>query len=483
MSSVEIVLIVVGIYMAAMLAISAWAKKFVKTADDFLLAGRRLGLILTTATLAATHFGGGFVLGGAGWGARYGLGGLWYGFACGLGLFLLGLTFAKFRVLALYTLPEILEMRYGSYTVRAIAALLSMFALIGITGAQVWAAGAIFASVGLPEIPGAVLATLVFIAYTALSGLWAVAITDFLQIIIGVIGVIVAVILGFASVAGFSSLAEKLQLIPGLPQSPENYFNFMSLGWELFALTLTATVMYTLIGQDFYQRLFAAKDEKTARNSAILSGILLMIVSILPALAGMLALVLSDDPASIIASPRIAIPKLVILLYGPVVGGIFIAAVLAAIMSTADSLLSASTSHIVIDFYRRFKKEVSDKALLRISIIITMIAGFLALIFALTVRGIIELLLYSYDVYTAGVFIPFVLGVLWKRANKYGALAGMISGSAVAVFAAAGVLVFPAWEYTYVSGALISFIVMVIVSLITPKTPIAEEAKKTILSK
>jgi SSS family solute:Na+ symporter len=418
-----------------------------------------------------------FILGGASWGATYGLGGIWYGFACGLGLLVLGLTLARpMRVLARYTVPEVLEMRYRSKAVRLLAATLSLLALIGILGAQVWAASAVFEAIGLPGTAGAVFATLVFIAYTALSGLWAVTLTDFIQIIIGSIGILVAVILGLIKVGGISGLETALDGISGLPQPAGQYFSLTSLGPSLLALTLIATVMYTLIGQDFYQRLFAAKDERTARKGAIYAGILLMALSVLPALAGMLAVALSGKPEEVINSPKTAVPRLIISVFGGTVGAIFVAAVLAAIMSTADSLLSAATSHIVKDFYEGLGGKASDeKKLLKLSMLTTVAVGVLSLGAALAIQGIVELLIYSYDVYTSGVFVPLVLGLYWKRATKEGALAGMVAGSLVAVLGAAGVLNFPYWEYVYVSGALLSALVMVAVSVMTEVEEIDEE--------
>ncbi len=421
-----------------------------------------------------------FILGGASWGATYGLGGIWYGFACGLGLLLLGLTLAKpMRALALYTVPDVLEMRYKSKTIRLLAAFLSLLALVGILGAQVWAASAVFEAIGLPGTAGAVFATLVFIAYTAFSGLWAVALTDFIQIILGSIGVLIAVVLGLNKVGGFEGLRASLSAIPNLPQTSGEYFNFMSLGVSLFALTLAATVMYTLIGQDFYQRLFASKDEKTARKGAIYSGILLMVLSFLPAIAGMLALALSSDPQAIIDSPKTAVPKLVITVFGSGVGAIFVAAILAAVMSTADSLLSAATSHVVKDLYQSFiEPEAEDKKLLRLSIVTTIIIGLLALVAALTVKGIVELLIYSYDIYTSGVFVPLILGIYWKRATKEGALLGMIAGSLTAVMGITGLVTFSYWEYIYVSGALVSAVVMVVISLLTSSEPMDKKLQK-----
>ncbi|WP_088885144.1 sodium:solute symporter family protein [Thermococcus gorgonarius] len=421
-----------------------------------------------------------FILGGASWGATYGLGGIWYGFACGLGLLVLGLTLARpMRVLARYTVPEVLEMRYRSKAIRLLAASLSLLALVGILGAQVWAASAVFEAIGLPGTAGAVFATLVFIAYTALSGLWAVALTDFIQIIIGSIGIFVAVVLGLVKVGGISGLETALDGMSGLPQPPSEYFSLTSLGPSLLALTLIATVMYTLIGQDFYQRLFAAKDERTARKGAVYAGVLLMVLSVLPALAGMLAVALSGNPEAVIDSPKTAVPRLVISVFGGTVGAIFVAAVLAAIMSTADSLLSAATSHIVKDFYEGILGEKSDeKKLLRLSVLTTVAVGLLSLGAALAIQGIVELLIYSYDVYTSGVFVPLVLGLYWKRATKEGALAGMLAGSLVAVLGAAGILNFPYWEYIYVSGALVSAIVMVVVSVLTEVEEIDEELKE-----
>ncbi|WP_272941651.1 sodium:solute symporter family protein [Thermococcus zilligii] len=391
----------------------------------------------------------------------------------------LGLTLARpMRVLARYTVPEVLEMRYRSKPLRLLAASLSLLALVGILGAQVWAASAVFEAIGLPGTAGAVFATLVFIAYTALSGLWAVALTDFIQIIIGSIGIFLAVVLGLVKVGGISGLKTALDGMSGLPQPPEEYFSLTSLGPSLLALTLIATVMYTLIGQDFYQRIFAAKDEGTARKGAVYAGILLMALSVLPALAGMLAVALSGNPEAVIDSPKTAVPRLVISVFGGTVGAIFVAAVLAAIMSTADSLLSAATSHIVKDFYEGILGEGDEKKLLRLSVLTTLAVGLLSLGAALAIQGIVELLIYSYDVYTSGVFVPLVLGLYWKRATREGALAGMVTGSLVAILGAAGILNFPYWEYIYVSGALVSAIVMVVVSILTEAEEIDEELEE-----
>jgi SSS family solute:Na+ symporter len=105
------------VYMVVLLCAGFWANKRIHGMTDFLLAGRRLGLLLTSGALAATHFGGGMVMGGGEYGFIYGLSGAWYGISCGVGLiFLAFLTAGKFRHLSLYTIPDYLEQRYNSKT-------------------------------------------------------------------------------------------------------------------------------------------------------------------------------------------------------------------------------------------------------------------------------------------------------------------------------------------------------------------------------
>ena len=246
---------------------------------DFLLAGRRLGLLLCTAAMAATHFGGAALIGGAEWGFKYGVAGAWYGIATGLGLILLGLfTATKFRNLMLYTVPDYLANRYGGKAVRLMGALLSLVALIGILAAQVIAARSAFSIVGLEGNSAAVLAAAVFITYTALGGLWAAVISDLVQITIAGVGVVIAGI-AVMSVSAAQGGLDTLLVGKGL-EAP--YFSLLGQGPSFIAWLLLPTVMYTLIGQDFYQRLFAAKSAKVARNSALIAGLFLIAISFFP---------------------------------------------------------------------------------------------------------------------------------------------------------------------------------------------------------
>lgn len=470
MPSIQI--LVVAIYFAVIFSVGVWASRLIGDATDFLLAGRRLGLVLATATLCATHFGGGFVMGSGEWGFTHGVAGIAYAAGVGLSLILLGLIAArKMRRLAKFTVPDFLEYRYGSRLVSTLAALLSLLAIVGIIGAQVWAAQAALSIIGLDPTWAAIIATLLFIAYTALSGLWGVTLTDAIQLAIIFVGIPLAAFVAVNEAGGVEGMRQALENLE-LSGGTQAYFSPFGAGVGLLLAAIVPTMMYTLIGQDFYQRLFAAKDENTARNAAILAGVLLIAFAVFPVVTGMAARALFG--AGIEASQ--AIPMLLNQTLPASVAAIVIAAIISAIMSTADSLLIAGTAHITNDLYLKLinpQAEHDTARLLRISRIMTVVIGLLALGMALAFETIIDLLLMSYTLYAAGVFIPVVLGFYWRRGSAAGALAAIIGGSLTGLAGSLSWVDFARLPLidglpVIVTGALVSFVLYIGVSLLMP---------------
>lgn len=459
-------IVVVLVYLAGMLFIGWWCnKKYISGMTDFLLAGRGLGLWLCSAALAATHFGGGALMGGASYGFTYGVAGAWYGISTGLGLlFLASVTARRFRELALYTVPDYLELRYGGKTVRVLGAVLSLVALVGILAAQVAAAQSAFSVVGLQGPAAAMAATAVFVTYTATGGLWAAAVSDIVQIAIAGAGVVLATIVVLMRAAA----AGGMEAILAARGAGPAYFHPAGIGPSMIVWLLLPTIMYTLIGQDFYQRLFAAKSSETARRAAFVGGVFLILISLCPAVIGMGARGLSDLDDS-----TQSLPWVLQNLLNPLVGGVILAAILAAIMSTADSLLTAATSHVVKDIWIEtvHVDEVKDeRRLLGVARICTVVVGLAALILGLRAPGIIAMLIYSYTLYTAAVFVPVMGGVLWRAPTRAAALAAIVSGTAVAVVGiatGADVLGIP----TEIYAAITSAIVFVIATLLTGRQP------------
>jgi solute:Na+ symporter, SSS family len=458
-------LIIVGAYFALIFGVGLYATRFVRDSTDFLLAGRRLGVPLAAAALAATHFGGGFVVGTGSWGFTYGLTGMAYAFGAGLSLLLLAVVAARrMRQLGLVTVPDFLELRYGSRLVRLLGAVLSLAAIIGILGAQVWASQGALSILGIDPTVAAVAATLLFIVYTAASGLWGVTLTDALQLLIIFIGVPVAAILGLREAGGFAGIRASIADLE-MEVTTQAFFEPLGAGSVLVLAAIVPTLMYTLIGQDFYQRLFAARDAKVAVRAAALAGVVLVAYAIFPALAGMAARGVFGDGIE----PAQAIPMLVTQVLPVWSGAIVVGAILGAIMSTADSLLIAGTSHLTNDIYVRLINPAAahdTRRLLLISRAGTVAIGLLALVLALSVREIIGLLLLSYTMYAAGVFVPVVLGLYWRGGTAAGAVAGILGGAVAGVAAARGWITLPVVP-DIAAGAAVSLVLYVAVSRVT----------------
>ncbi|SDL50836.1 sodium:solute symporter family protein [Halarsenatibacter silvermanii] len=465
---------IIGGYFLILFGVGIYATRFIDDTTDFLLAGRRLGIVLATGALTATHFGGGFVMGTGEWGFDHGLTGIAYAVGVALSfLFLAFVSARKMRRLSMFTVPDYLEKRYQSKVVRALGAVLSLVAIIGIIGSQVWASQGALGILGIDETYAAIIATLLFIVYTAASGLWGVTLTDALQLVIIFIGVPAAGIAGIMEAGGFSGVREGVAALE-LGMTADAYFHPLGAGAAMVLAAIVPTIMYTLIGQDFYQRLFAAKDENTSFWAAILSGVILSAFAIFPTLTGMASRSIFGDE---IAAAE-AVPMLITEVLPLGIGTLIVAAIIGAIMSTADSLLVAGTSHITHDIYAELINqdiEENSKKMLFISRLWTVILGLLALFMALTFEAIIGLLLMSYTLYSAGVFIPVVLGLYWKRGNATGAILGIVAGSTAGVAGELGWIDFGGVP-VIVAGALVSLVLYVVGSLLTePPAELPEE--------
>ena len=451
-------------YLVLVFVVGVWATRFVKSSDDYLLAGRRLGWALATAALAATHFGGGFVVGTGAWAYQYGLSGVAYALGVGLSLLVLAVVAAgRMRRLGLVTVPDYLEHRYQSKAVRMLGAALSLFAIIGILGAQVWASQGALSLLGVDPTKAAVIAALGFIIYTAASGLWGATLTDIVQLAVIFIGIPLVALGGLQAAGGWAGM--EATLLAQEPQLAESgYFSWVGDRGVLLVAAIIPTVMYTLIGQDFYQRLFAAKTDRIAVIAATMAGLLLMIYAAFPAITGLSARVLFGPEID----PSQAIATVVTEVLGVWTAAIVLGAIIAAILSTADSLLIAGTAHLTHDIAKKgLGWSPTDKEMLLASRVATVLIGLSALVMALGVQAIIELLLLSYTMYAAGVFIPVVLGLYWSRGTGQGAMAGILLGAVVSVLAAMDVFVVGQWP-PIVVGAGASLLAYASVSLVWP---------------
>ena len=318
----------------------------VKNVKDFFLADRKLGIFKLTFTLIATQLGSGMLLGTTARAYQYGIWGILYVLGISTGFLILGSGLAGIlRGLQVSTTAEIFEARYNSRGLKLVASALSIISLWGLFLAQIIASKHIFAGLKITDPYIFIAFWLFLIFYTMLGGLTSIAIIDSIQVlfIIGVFGYICYTnIPGALSTIFSSETADKVQYW---------YFSKMPNMKQLLP-TFIAPVLFCLIEQDLAQRFFAAKNKMVATISAFLSSIFILLFACVPVFFGIFAKVKGIRFATG-TSPlmpllqKITTPSVLILA---------ICAIIAAITSTADSLLCATTSNISQDFLPLFPK-------------------------------------------------------------------------------------------------------------------------------
>ena len=320
---------------------------------------------------------------------------------------------------------------------------------------------------GINTTVAAVIAICVIILYTAFSGMWGVALTDVIQLIVIFIGVPLTTFIGLIKIGGWSGLVEKLSTM-NVPGGIDTYMSPTGIGLAAMASIALPMIAYEIIGQDFYQRLLSAKNERIAKTGCIIAGCILMAMGVNSAIDGMLARAFLGDTLTEVS----AIASLAVEVLPTVAAGIVIAALCAAVMSTADSLLLACTSHVVNDIYlgamgKSASDEKSSKTILRMSVVTTVVVGIASLFVALAIPGIIEILDYAYTFYASGLVAPVLLGLFWKKGNALAAVSSIVVGGVVSLLCVFGILPIPV--DAIIVGMSASFIDYVVVALVTGK--------------
>ncbi|MDY6911148.1 MAG: sodium:solute symporter family protein [Chloroflexota bacterium] len=420
---------IIILYFAGMLAVGfyAYRKGRVSSSDGFFVSGRQGGTFLMVGSLCATFMGSSVVVGMAGRGYGMGLPGAWWLLVGAIGLAILGLFLARrVRGFGLYTLPELVEKQYGRYAGLA-ASVVIVIAWIAVAAAQIIAAGKIL-NVLFPSYDISMLMTIaasVFVVYTVLGGQYSIIRTDFVQFGILFVGIVISLGVVLNEAGGISVFTDSL---------PSEFFSFplnSSFGWYDLVLFLILTGSTYVVGPDIYSRLFCARDEKVARSSAVIAGLVAVPIAFIIVFIGMGARVLFPDIA-----PEQAFPTVIQELLPIGVGGLVIAALLAAIMSSADTVLMTTSTILSVDIYEKALPRTNKNRSLVATRIGIVVIGTLALLVALYLKGIISSLFYAYTVFTSGIVIPVIAGFYKDKlkVNSAGALAAIIGGGGTALW-------------------------------------------------
>ena len=459
MSDQTIIFIGVAIYMVIMLGVGFYASKKSHSVTDFMVAGRGLPIWLCSMTVIATWFGGSTIMGGAGAAYDEGMLGViedpWGG---ALALLLVGFFFARtFRRLRSITVTDFMQQRYGPTAAMAITAV-AVFANVVWLSSMLVGFGLIFRELtGIPLEVGIVSGAIVIVIYTAVGGMWAVALTDFIQMIIIIVGLVVLFTVVLIDVGGWSAISPLLdenafRMLP-LENTAEQWLNYLR-AWTIIGVV-------DISAQTLFQRVASAKSERVAQNSFYFGGVGYLVFGMIPVLLGIIASVTMPD----LASSEAVIPAMMIEHLHPVAVAVFVGALLAAIMSSADSALLAVSSIFAKNILPMVKRDPSDKLSLLVARLTIPVCGLIAIFIAMRVQVVFNLMVDSNILGLAAIIVPFIMGVWWTKANRTGALSSM----AVGILAWLITLSIAPWLPADFIGLAASFFTMLIVAPLTQK--------------
>lgn len=419
----NIPLIIVALYIVALFVISYYAKRrSTGSAANYVLAGRQLTTPLITVSIVGLAVGGASTIGVAEQAYNVGLSAGWYTTAWGLGAIVMGLLVARrYRELNITTVPELLG-RYYDQKGMIIGVACQILIQLVIMSLQYIAGGSILHAL-VPEVfsftGGVLTSAVVFIGITTIGGMWSASLCNILNVSLKYIGIILATIFCVTRNGGIENI--KLQLPTNVP-----YFDWFDgvgivgiLSWIIVLITVNLSL------QSIIQISLGAKDIGTARRGFIIGGLMMLPIGFVSALMGVIAKTMFPD-----ATPALALPMTIMSLH-PILAGITLAALWAADVSTACSLLLSSATLFSQDIYKKFiNPQVNDKTLIFITKSAVLLLGLLTLFFAMTISGIISTLMIGLSLTAAFsltvLFTLFLPGLCRKNSAFYTILTGLI---------------------------------------------------------
>ncbi|MEV0480963.1 sodium:solute symporter [Streptomyces sp. NPDC050508] len=410
---------VMAAYLLGIIGVGWWGKKRAASKSDFLVAGRRLGPLMYTGTMAAVVLGGASTIGGVRLGYTYGISGAAMVFAIGLGLLALSVFFsARIARLKVYTVAEMLSLRYGDTAAVISGVVMWIYTLMLVVTSTIAYASVFDVLFDVPRWVAVVIGGTIVVGYSALGGMWSITLTDMVQFVVKSLGVLVLLLpIAVVRAGGFGAMADRL---------PHGYFSPTSIGGQTI---LTFVLIYTfgmLIGQDIWQRVFTARSDKVASWGGTVAGVYCLVYALAGAVIGMATKTLypqlpsADDAFATIV--RHALPT--------GVRGLVLAAALSAMMSTASGALIASATVANNDIWARLRRRTvsldgDEIGSNRLAIVVL---GVAAMAIACALGDVIEALTVAYNLLVGGLLVPILGGLVWKRGNLPGAMASMIAG-------------------------------------------------------
>ena len=493
MNSGSIILVVtIAVYLLSMVGIGVFYSRRNKSTDDFYLGGRKLGPLVTAMSAEASDMSAYLLMGLPGVALLAGLPeATWTAIGLAIGTYLNWLIVAKrirrySQKIGAVTIPDFFSRRYhdDKHILSVIAALVIIVFFIPYTASGFNACGTLFSSLfGTNYFTAMIISAVVIVAYTTLGGFLAASTTDLIQSVIMTIALIVVVFFGIHAAGGWDAVVANAQSIPGYLNLSQGFDAATGTAASYGPITVISTMAWGLgyFGMPhILLRFMAIEDVKKLKTSRRVASIWVVISMGIAVLIGVVGNAMMHAGAieelSSANSQRIII-KIAELLstYGflpAVIGGVILAGILAATMSTADSQLLAAASSVSQDIARdTLGIKLSDRTAMILARCTVIVIALIGVIWARNEGSVFTIVSFAWAGFGAAFGPVMLLALFWKKSNKYGAICGMVTGGAMvfiwkyAVRPLGGALDI----YELLPAFLIAILVNVAVSLLTSK--------------
>ena len=419
-------ILIVIVYMIAMLAVGYFTNKYaIKSSTDYMLAGRRMGVLMIATSLSANNIGGGSTLGVAtrAYGA-WGLSAAWYVIAASIAMIPLAYFAPKIRQTMAITIPEVVNRRFGN-AAGTLTAILNILALFFLTSSQVLASGTVVSVLtGIPLNVSILISGIVIILYTTMGGMIADQISDLVQFFIILFGLAIALPFIINGAGGWQAISDKL---------PPVQLDFFKIGWITILGLIFNYFCTFLSGPEMVSRFSSAKDEKTAQMASVLSAVMMTLMAFIPTIIGLIALAMNPqlDGGKGTSALMYATQT-----YAPAwVTGVIAAAIVAATMSSADSNLLCASTMVIRDIYMKyFNPGLEDHKIIYFTRVSNVLICIVSMVIALFKINIVTLNLFAFALRSAGPFAAYAFGLTVPKASKHSGLVSIIVGSIAVIY-------------------------------------------------
>lgn len=459
-------------YFALVILISFLTKKMAsRSTSDFLVAGRNLGVVVCAVVVAAEWLGGMSTIGVSEQAFNTGtLRPILYNISTALGMVIIGFTVAShYRKKDVHTVSEMLKFLFGD-NARTVSAISFLLAYITLAYVQLQTCAGLFGPLlGLDWTTSVLISSVIITIYTYIGGMHALAITGVIHVVVMFVGIGIATFIGMDKVGGFDALQTSLMATG----SPENFYNPFSGGMSKAFSLLLGGILGGMAGQASIQPIFAAKNAITAKRAAIVSSMIIAPFGIMVAFLGLIAKTGVFFETSSITNPKMVLSTLLTTpeFIHPVLGGVALAGVLAAILSTVGPVNFAIVTIATKDIYHGIiNKDVEDKKLLKTAKNLVLLVNVITIPLAIFIHGaILEAAYVSYAIRAIGAIV-IILGIYKRKWITSKSVILAFIGGTITIFICviANNLGWFSVDKTY--GAVISAIVFILIGNLWEKS-------------